>query len=181
VEAKGNLEEAEVVLRKKGMASASKKAGRATRQGVIGNYIHAGAQIGTMVEVNCESDFVARNEAFLELVRDIAMQVAATDPRYVRREDVTEADLLKERDIARERARNDGKPENMLDKIAEGRMGKFYEDVCLLEQPFIKDNAVTIGDLVKQASFKLGENISVARFIRFKIGETQSAEEPAAE
>src|SRR2546423_4413789 len=136
-EANGGLEEAEVVLRKRGIASASKKSARATSQGTIGTYVHTGAQLGVMVEVNCESDFVARTDDFQQLVRDIAMQIAAADPQFVRKEDVTEAALAKERDIARDRARNEGKPEKMLDKIVEGRLGKYYEEVCLLEQPFI--------------------------------------------
>ena len=148
VEAKGDLAEAEVVLRKRGIASASKKAARSTKQGVIGTYIHSGNQLGVMIEVNCESDFVARTDDFQELVHDLAMQVAAADPRFVRREDVTQDVLDKEREIARDRAKNEGKPEKMLDKIAEGRLNKFYEEVCLMEQPFIKDNTVTISDVL---------------------------------
>ena len=144
VEAKGDIEGAEVVLRKKGIASAAKKASRTTKQGVIGSYIHPGAQLGVLIEVNCESDFVARTEDFQELVHDLAMQVAAADPQFLRREDVTEEALAKERDIARARALNDGKPEKMLDKIVEGRMNKYYEEVCLYEQPFIKENTTTI-------------------------------------
>jgi translation elongation factor Ts len=179
-EANGDVAEAEVVLRKRGIASASKKASRATKQGVIGTYIHPGAQLGVMVEVNCESDFVARTEDFQQLVKDIAMQVAAADPQFVRKEDVTEEALAKERDIYRDRAKNEGKPEKMLDKIVEGRMAKYYEEVCLLEQPFIKENTTTIGQLIATKIAKVGENISVARFVRFKVGETAATEEQSA-
>lgn len=176
-EANGNVPEAEVVLRKRGIASASKKASRATKQGVIGTYVHPGSQLGVMVEVNCESDFVARTDDFQQLVKDIAMQIAAADPQFVRKEDVTEAALAKERDIYRDRAKNEGKPEKMLDKIVEGRMAKYYEEVCLLEQPFIKENTTTIGQLIATKIAKVGENISVARFVRFKVGETAASEE----
>ena len=176
-EAGGNLPEAEIILRKRGLASAAKKAGRATRQGVVGSYIHAGAQLGVLVEVNCESDFVARTDDFQELVKDIAMQVAAADPQFIRREDVTPDALNKEMDIQRDRARQEGKPEKMIDKIVEGRLNKFYEEICLYEQPFIKDNTTTIGDLIKTKIAKLGENISVSRFVRFKVGEAVEIEE----
>ncbi len=171
-EAKGDLAEAEVVLRKHGIASAGKKATRSTKQGVIGSYIHPGAQLGVLIEVNCESDFVARTEDFQELVKDLAMQVAAADPQFVRKEDVTEAALAKERDIQRARAINEGKPEKMADKIVEGRMNKYYEEVCLYEQPFIKENTTTIAEVIKSKIAKLGENISVSRFVRFKVGDT---------
>jgi elongation factor Ts len=171
VEAKGDLGEAEVVLRKKGIASAAKKSGRAAKQGVIGTYIHPGAQLGVIIEVNCESDFVARTGDFQELVHDLAMQVAAADPKFVRKEDVTQAVLDKERDIQRARALAEGKPEKIVDKIAEGRMAKFYEEVCLYEQPFIKENTTTIADLIRGRIAKLGENISVSRFVRFKVGD----------
>src|SRR5436853_560386 len=139
VEAKGDLSEGEVVLRKRGIASAGKKASRATKQGLIGCYIHHGGQLGVMVEVNCESDFVARTDDFQELVHDIAMHIAASDPKFIRKEDVTQDVLEKEKDIHRVRALAEGKPEKMIDKITEGRMNKFYEEICLLEQPFIKD------------------------------------------
>ena len=181
VEAKGDIGEAEVVLRKHGIASAAKKATRTTKQGVIGSYIHAGAQIGVLIEVNCESDFVARTEDFQELVKDLAMQVAAADPQFVRREDVTEAAIAKEKEIARARAIADGKPEKILDKIVEGRLSKYFEEICLMEQPFIKENTTTIADVIKTKIAKLGENISVARFVRFKVGDTGAAEETAAE
>jgi elongation factor Ts len=179
----GNLPEAEVVLRKRGIASAGKKAARATRQGVVGSYIHPGAQLGVLIEVNCESDFVARTDDFQQLVHDVAMQVAAADPQFIRREDVTPDVLEKEKEIARDRARAEGKPEKILEKIVEGRMSKFYEEVCLLEQPFIKDNSLTVGQLIASIIGKLGENITVARFTRFKVGDTAVAEvsEQAAE
>ena len=184
VEANGDLQEGEIVLRKRGIASASKKASRVTRQGVIGTYIHPGAQLGVMVELNCESDFVARTDDFQELVHDIAMQIAAADPQFVRKEEVTEEALAKERDIYRARAANEGKPEKMLDKIVEGRMAKYYEEVCLYEQPFVKDNTITIGQMIATKIAKVGENIGVARFVRFKVGDTTpvtgTEEKPAA-
>src|SRR5882724_8578610 len=184
VEANGDIPEAEVVLRKRGIASASKKASRLTRQGVIGTYIHPGAQLGVMVEVNCESDFVARTDDFQELVHDIAMQIAAADPQFVRKEEVTEEVLAKEREIYRARAANEGKPEKMLDKIVEGRMTKYYEEVCVYEQPFIKENTTSIGQMIATKIAKVGENIGVARFVRFKVGDTTPASsdgQPAAE
>src|SRR6201996_6523634 len=173
-EADGNLAEAEIILRKRGLSSASKKAHRVTRQGVVGSYIHAGSQLGVLVEVNCESDFVARTDDFQELVRDIAMHIAAADPQFIRKEDVTPEAIEKEKDIQRARALNEGKPEKMVDKIVEGRMAKFYEEVCLLEQPFVKENTITIDQLIKTKIAKLGENISVSRFARFKVGDTQA-------
>lgn len=175
-EAKGNLEEAEVVLRKRGMASAAKKSSRSTKQGSIGTYIHPGAQLGVMLEVNCESDFVARTDDFQELVRDLSMHIAAADPLFVRREEVTEAVLAKEREIARDRAKNEGKPDKIIDRIIEGRIEKYYEEVVLLEQPFVKESSITVKDLINQKIAKLGENITVARFIRMKVGETQGPE-----
>jgi elongation factor Ts len=185
-EAKGDLGEAEVVLRKKGIASAAKKSGRSAKQGVIASYIHPGAQLGVMIEVNCESDFVARTDDFQELVHDLAMQVAAADPQFIRKEDVTQAALDKEKDIQRGRALGEGKPEKMVDKIVEGRMNKYYEEVCLYEQPFIKENTTSISDVIKAKIAKLGENITVSRFVRFKVGDAVSAdlsgsETPAAE
>ena len=176
VEANGDLAEGETVLRKWGIASAGKKATRSTKQGTIGTYIHAGAQLGVMVEINCESDFVARTDEFQELVRDVAMHIAAADPQFVRREDVTEAVLEKEKEIQKARAVNEGKPEKVAEKIVEGRMAKFYEEVCLMEQPFVKENSLSIEQLIKQKIAKLGENITVARFARFKVGDSQSAE-----
>jgi len=185
-ETKGDVGEAEVVLRKKGIASASKKSSRSTKQGVITSYIHPGAQLGVLIEVNCESDFVARTDDFQELVHDLAMQVAAADPQFIRKEDVTQAALDKEKDIQRGRALAEGKPEKMVDKIVEGRMNKYYEEVCLYEQPFIKENTTSVADLIKEKIAKLGENISVSRFVRFKVGDAVSAdlsgsETPAAE
>jgi elongation factor Ts len=175
VEAKGDVAEAEVVLRKRGIASAHKKAARTTKQGVIGSYIHPGSQLGVLVEVNCESDFVARTEDFQQLVRDIAMQIAAADPQFIRKEDVTPEALEKEKEIQRARAIAEGKPEKMADKIVEGRMNKYYEEVCLYEQPFIKDNSLTVGQLIATRIAKVGENMGVARFVRFKVGETSAA------
>ena len=177
VEAKGDIGEAETVLRKRGIASASKKSARTTKQGVIRTYVHPGSQLGVMLEVNCESDFVARTEDFQELVHDLAMQIAAADPAFIRKEEVTQAALDKERDIQRARALAEGKPEKMVDKIVDGRMSKFFEEVCLYEQPFIKENTTTVADLIKTKIAKLGENISVSRFVRFKVGDTASAEE----
>jgi elongation factor Ts len=174
-ESGGDLAGAEVILRKRGMASAGKKSGRATRQGVIGSYIHSGAQLGVLLEVNCESDFVARTDDFQKLVHDVAMQIAAADPQFIRREEVTPEALEKEKEIARDRARAEGKPEKILDKIVEGRMAKYYEEVCLMEQPFIKDNSLTVGQLIATVIGKIGENITVARFSRFKVGDAAPA------
>jgi len=185
-EAKGEMEDAFVVLRKRGMASAAKKASRTTNEGAVGTYIHAGGKIGVMIEVNCESDFVARTEDFQELVKDISMHIAAVDPRYVRKEDVTVADMDREKEIYRSQAAATGKPPVVVEKIVEGKLAKFYEEFCLLQQPFIKDPAVTIEELIKQKIAKLGENISVSRFARFKVGDpnwtvAQTKTEAAAE
>jgi elongation factor Ts len=181
VAANGSVPEAEIILRKSGIARASGKAARTTRQGVVGSYIHAGAQLGVLIEVNCESDFVARTDDFQNLVRDLAMQVAAADPKFIRREDVTADALEQERDIQRGRALQEGKPEKMVDKIVEGRMNKFYEEVCLYDQPFIRENSTTVGDLIKSVIAKLGENITVSRFVRFKVGEATGADEAAGQ
>ena len=170
-ESKGNLEEAFVVLRKRGMASAQKKATRMTNEGAVGTYIHAGGKIGVLLEVNCESDFVARTEDFQELLKDIAMHIAATDPRYIRKEDVTAGDLEREKDVYRAQAAATGKPAAVIEKIVEGKMSKFYEEVCLLEQPFIKEQTIAIKDLIATKIGKLGENLSVRRFARFKVGD----------
>jgi elongation factor Ts len=170
-EAKGDMEQAIVVLRKKGMASAAKKASRTTSEGAVGTYIHAGGKIGVLVELNCESDFVARTEDFQELLKDIAMHIAATDPRYVRREDVTPEDMDREKEIYRAQASATGKPAPVVEKIVEGKMAKFYEEVCLLDQPFIKEQTLTIQQLIAQKVGKLGENIGVRRFARFKVGD----------
>ncbi len=170
-EAKGNLEEAIVLLRKKGVSVAAKKAARVTSEGSVASYIHAGGKIGVLVEVNCESDFVARTEDFKELVHDIAMHIAASDPKYVRKEDVTEADFAREKDIALAQAVAAGKPQHIAEKMVAGKMEKFYEEVCLLEQPFIKDQTINISQLIAAKIGKLGENIAVRRFARFKVGE----------
>jgi elongation factor Ts len=170
-ESKGDMEQAFVVLRKRGMASAQKKASRSTNEGAVGTYIHAGGKIGVLVELNCESDFVARTEDFQELLKDIAMHIAATDPRYVRREDVTAEDMEREKEIYRAQAAATGKPAPVVEKIVEGKMSKFYEEVCLLDQPFIKEQSMTISQLIAQKVGKLGENITVRRFARFKVGD----------
>ena len=170
-EANGNVDEAETILRKRGIAVAQKKASREANEGLVGTYIHTGGKLGVLVEVNCESDFVARTDDFQQLVHDIAMHIAAADPRYIRKEDVSEADVAKEKDIQRGRALQEGKPENVVDKIVEGRMGKFYEEICLYEQPFVKDNSITVKELVTNLIAKLGENIVVSRMARFKVGE----------
>jgi elongation factor Ts len=188
-EAKGDMEEAFVVLRKRGMASAAKKASRSTNEGAVGTYIHAGGKIGVLIELNCESDFVARTEDFQELLKDIAMHIAAVDPRYVAKDEVTEADLEKEKEIYRAQGLASGKPPAIVEKMLTGKLSKFYEEFCLLEQPFIKESSLTIAQLIAQKIAKLGENISVRRFARFKIGEpnytiaqakTAAAEESAA-
>jgi elongation factor Ts len=170
-EAKGDMEEAFVVLRKRGMASAAKKASRTTNEGAVGTYIHAGGKIGVLLELNCESDFVARTEDFQELLKDIAMHIAAVDPRFVGREEVSQAELDREKEVFLAQPAMKGKPENVIGKILEGKMSKFYEEFCLLEQPFIKESSLTIGQLIAQKIAKLGENISVRRFARFKIGD----------
>jgi elongation factor Ts len=171
IESKGDLAEGEVVLRKRGISAAGKKSGRATHQGLIGTYIHAGGQLGVMVEVNCESDFVARTADFKDLVHDVAIHIAAADPRYLRREDVPEAVLEQEKEIAGDRARAEGKPEKVLDRIVEGRLAKFYEETCLMDQLFVKEATLTIDQLVKTKIAKLGENIAIPRFVRFKVGD----------
>ena len=169
-ETKGDIENAFVALRKRGMASAAKKASRTTNEGAVGTYIHAGGKIGVLVELNCESDFVARPPEFQELLRDIAMHIAATDPRYVRKEDVTAEDLEREKEIYRAQAAATGKPANIIEKMLEGKLAKFYEEFCLLDQPFIKEASQTIAQLIASKVAKLGENISVRRFARFKVG-----------
>ncbi|HXJ45849.1 MAG TPA: translation elongation factor Ts [Candidatus Dormibacteraeota bacterium] len=181
VEAQGDLEKAIAVLRKKGQAAAAKKATREASEGLVGSYIHAGGKIGVLVEINCESDFVARTEAFQHLTHDIAMHIAALDPRYVRREDVTPEMLEKEREIYKAQALATGKPENVVERIVSGKMEKFYEENCLYEQHFIKDESVTISEMVNSAIAKLGENITIRRFSRFKVGEVAAtaADAPA--
>ena len=170
-EAKGEIEGAFVVLRKRGMASAAKKASRSTNEGAVGTYIHAGGKIGVLLELNCESDFVARTDDFQDLLKDIAMHIAAVDPRYVGKDEVTEGDIEHEKEIYRAQAAASGKPAAIVEKMLEGKLGKFYEEFCLLEQPFIKDQTQSIAQIIASKVGKLGENISVRRFARFKIGD----------
>jgi len=178
-EAGGNIEQAISVLRKKGQAAAQKKAQRAVSEGLVGSYIHAGGKIGAIVEVNCESDFVARTEDFQRLCHDLAMHVAAADPRFLRREEVTQEILDRERDIYREQAKATGKPDPVIEKIVAGKMEKFYEENCFYEQRFIKDESMTVRELVDLAIAKLGENVAIRRFSRFKVGETDGVSQPA--
>src|SRR5215813_11918503 len=170
-ESKGDLEAAFTWLRKKGMATAAKKASRTTSEGAVASYIHAGGKIGVLLEINCESDFVARTDAFKELLHDISMHIAASDPKYIRREDVTAEDFEREKEIYRAQAASTGKPANVVEKIVEGKMAKFYEEVCLVDQPFVKEPGITIHQLIASKIGKLGENISVRRFARFKVGD----------
>ena len=179
LETGGDIELAIQHLRKKGQAAAAKKAQRATSEGLVSCYIHAGGKIGVLVEVNCESDFVARTEDFHRLCHDVAMHIAALDPRFLRREEVTQETLDRERDIFREQAKATGKPENVIEKIVTGKMEKFYEENCLYEQHFIKDEGVTVKELIDLTIAKVGENIAVRRFSRFKVGETDSPTPPA--
>ena len=170
-ETKGDMESAVDYLRKKGLAAAAKKAGRIAAEGAVGSYIHGGGKIGVLVEVNCETDFVARTEEFQELVRDIAMHIAAAEPRAVRREEVTPEDLDRERAIFRDQALASGKPANIVDRIVDGKIEKYFSELVLLEQPFVKDPDKTVGQLVTEKIAKIGENIQVRRFVRFKLGE----------
>ena len=167
----GDHEKAIDWLRKKGVATAAKKSTRVTSEGSVASYIHAGGKIGVLVEINCESDFVARTDDFKELIKDIAMHIAASDPKFIRKEDVTPEAYEREKDIYRAQAAQTGKPANVIEKIVEGKMGKFYEEVCLYEQPFIKDQTISISQLIASKIGKLGENISVRRFARFKVGD----------
>ena len=171
-ETNGDIEQAVVLLRKQGIADASRRASRKTAQGLVSSYIHAGGKIGVLVEVNCESDFVARNEVFQQFVKDICLQICSANPLYLAPEDVPQEALEREKEIYIEQARGTGKPENVLEKIAEGKMRKFYETVCLLEQPFIREPKTKVKDLVKETIAKLGENIRVSRFARFQVGES---------
>src|SRR5579872_5109643 len=179
-ESGGDIEQAINLLRKKGQAAAAKKAQRATSEGIVGSYIHAGGKIGAIVEVNCESDFVARTEDFQRLCHDLAMHVAATDPRFLRREQVTQEILDREREIFREQAKSTGKPAPVIEKIVNGKMEKFYEENCLYEQHFIKDEGLTVKEMVDQLIAKIGENISIRRFARFKVGEMDTVSQPPA-
>ena len=175
IEANGNEERANEILRERGLASAKKKEGRVAAEGVVGSYIHMGGKVGVLVEVNCETDFVARGDEFQQLVKDIAMHIAAAEPRYVSRDEVTTDVLDKEREIARAQAKNDpknaNKPDQVIDKIIEGRLNKFYEEFVLLDQPFIKEPAQTVGEMVTEKVAKTGEKITIRRFARYKMGE----------
>ena len=170
-EAGGDMDKALDILRQKGLAIAAKKAARETKEGLISSYIHAGGRIGVLAEINCETDFVARNPEFQELVKDITMQIAWSNPPYLRREEVPPSVLEKEREIYRAQARETGKSEHVIEKIVDGKIEKFLNDSCLLEQPFIKDSSVTLNDLIRQKIAKTGENISVKRFVRYQLGE----------
>jgi elongation factor Ts len=170
-EANGNLDEAVSVLRKKGIAAAEKRSGRVAADGAVGSYIHAGGKIGVLVEINCETDFVARTDAFQELVRDVAMHIAAASPRFTRREEVTEEILAKEREIHAAQVLASGKPANLVDKIVNGKMEKFYSELVLLEQPFIKNPDQTVQEMITEKAAKMGENVQVRRFVCFKLGE----------
>ncbi|WP_040948702.1 translation elongation factor Ts [Gorillibacterium massiliense] len=170
-EANGDLTKASEILREKGLAAAAKKSGRIATEGAVGSYIHGGGRIGVLVEVNCETDFVAKTDQFQALVKDIAMHISATNPRYLRREEVPQGDLEKEREILRNQALNEGKPEKIVDKMVEGRLNKFYEEFCLLEQPFIKDPDKTVAQLLNEKISTIGENITIRRFARFELGE----------
>lgn len=167
----GDVEKAIDWLRAKGIANAAKKAGRAATEGLVTSYIHAGGKIGVLLEINCETDFVALTDEFQALARDIAMHIAAAAPEFVRREDVDPASIEREREIQKQRVIEEGKPEHIADKIVEGRMGKYYEEVCLLEQKFVKDDSKTVGDILTDAVSRIGENIQVRRFARFVLGE----------
>jgi len=171
VEAKGDMDQAVVVLRKKGLASAQKKAARVAAEGMIGHYIHAGGKLGVLVEVNCETDFAARSEDFQALVKDIAMHICAQSPLFVKRDDVPAEVLEKEKEIYKDQARASGKPANIIDKIAEGKLESYYEMACLFDQKFVKDPNITVKDLINNLVAKIGENIQVRRFARFKTGE----------
>lgn len=171
VETDGDFEKASEVLRIKGVAKASKKTTRKTDQGIISSYVHAGGKIGVMLEVNCETDFVARNDEFQNLCREVAMQIAANNPSYVRKEEVSEEEVEKERRILKAEAIESGKPENIAEKMVAGRINKFFEEICLLEQPYIRDPKMKVVDLVNNLIAKIGENIVVKRFVRYQLGE----------
>jgi elongation factor Ts len=171
-EANGNFDEATTLLRKRGLAQAAKRAGRATANGLIGSYIHMGGRIGVLIEVNCETDFVARTEAFQNLVKELAMHVAAADPKWVRREDVPNEAIEKEKSIYRAQMEGAGKPANVLDKIIDGKLTSFYTQFVLLDQPFIRDDKMAIAQLIAETTAKTGENISIGRFTRYRVGES---------
>jgi len=172
-EAGGDVAEAEKILRKRGISKAAKKADRATGEGAVTAYIHTGGKIGVLLEVNCETDFAARSDDFQSLTRDIAMHIAAAAPRFVSRDEVSEKDIADEREIARDQALKSGKPEAVVEKIVDGKIDKFYAEVCLLEQPFVKDPAKSVGDLLTEAVARIGENLKVARFSRYVLGESE--------
>ena len=178
-EAEGDLEKAVRLLRERGLAKAAKKAMRAATDGTIGAYIHPGGKIGVLIEVNCETDFVAKTTEFQQLVKDLGMQVAATAPRYVSRAEVPAPEIESEREIYRKQALQSGKPEKVIDRIVEGQVERFYKDVCLLEQPFIKQSDRTVEEIVKEAIVRFGVNVAVRRFARFQLGETANKENPA--
>lgn len=174
-EAKGDMEEAIRILREKGMAAAERKAGRRTSEGLVDAYIHHGNRVGVLIEVNCETDFVARTDDFRNFVRDLAMQVAAANPRWVRREDVPVEVLEQEKELLRRQAQQEGKPENVVERMVEGRLNKFLSEACLEEQPFIRDPDVTVGELVKETAARVGENVRISRFARFELGVYEDA------
>jgi elongation factor Ts len=180
VEGSGDVEQAINILRKKGQAAAAKKAQRATSEGLVSSYIHAGGKIGVLIEMNCESDFVARTDEFQRLCHDVAMHIAALDPRFLRREEVTQETLDREREIYKEQAKQTGKPEPVIEKIVSGKMEKFYEENCLYEQHFIKDEAMTVKELIDHTIAKIGENVAIRRFARFKVGESDGTERATA-
>ncbi|WP_373484194.1 translation elongation factor Ts [Acetobacterium sp.] len=171
VETDGNIEDAMVFLREKGLAATNKKAGRVAAEGIVESYIHMGGKIGVLVEINCETDFVAKNEGFRNFVKDVAMHIAAANPLYVNKEEVPTEELEKEKEILRAQALNEGKPEKIVDKMVEGRVSKYYKEICLLEQPFVKNPDLTIEDLVKEQIMTIGENVKIRRFARFQMGE----------
>ncbi len=170
-ESNGDMEKAIEILREKGLAAAAKKAGRIATEGIVESYIHGGGRIGVLIEVNSETDFVAKNEEFRQFVKDMAMQVAATNPLYVKREEVDPHVIEKEKEIFRAQALNEGKPEKIVEKMVEGRIEKYYKEICLLEQPFIKDTDKTVQDMLSALIAKIGENLSIRRFVRFEKGE----------
>ncbi|NLT16402.1 MAG: translation elongation factor Ts [Clostridiales bacterium] len=171
VETGGDMDKAVDLLREKGLADAAKRADRIAAEGVVESYIHMGGKIGVLVEINCETDFVARTDEFKELARDVAMQIAASSPKFISREEVPQAEIEKEKEILRAQAINEGKPEKIADRMVEGRIGKYYKEVCLMEQPFIKDTDMTVTDLINEKTVKIGEKISIRRFARFALGE----------
>lgn len=171
IEANGDISKAVDILRERGIALADKKAGRIASEGLVESYIHGEGRIGVLVEVNCETDFVTKTDEFKTFVKDVTMHIAATNPLYVSRDEVSEEVIQKEREILRQQALNEGKPENIVEKMVEGRIDKFYKEVCLLEQPFIKDTDKSVEDLLKEKIAKIGENINIRRFVRFQLGE----------